>query len=304
MKLRYIPHNEIDKMKWDACIKASFNGLIWGFSWYLDIVCSNWDAIVDGDYQKVMPLPYITKYKQLHVVVPPYVKQLGVFSIDKISTSIVDSFIQVIPDKFKQVSLPLNDMNKSNSTNFKKTQIKNYQLDLIQSYNALFEGYSKETKQKIEHANTHNLFIRRNISTVEFVNFYKTAANRSGVKITRANEAVLVPLINTLTKFNLAEAHGIFTQTGELCGVAFFLIYLNRLSIMKIAVDKVGASFNADYMVVNEFIRSNAGKNVTLDFPQNAKDYWLDFIQGFGTIQTLTSLLYRNNLPLFYKLMD
>jgi len=304
MQLRYIPHNEIDKMKWDACIKGSFNGLIWGFSWYLDIVCSNWDAMVEGDYQRVMPLPFITKYNQLQIVVPPYVKQLGVFSIDKINHRIVDAFIQSIPDKFKQISLPLNDMNKSNIEAYKITQIKNYQLDLIQPYDALMDAFTPDTQQHIAKALDSNLLIKRTISTEEFITFYKSSTLRSGAKLTKANEVVLTPLINTLTRFNLAETHGAFTETGELCGIAFFLIYLNRLSIMKLAVNEKGASLSAEYMLINDFIRSNANKNVTLDFPQNEKDKWLKFINGFGATQTITTLLNRNNLPLLYKLID
>jgi len=304
MQLRYITYYEIDKMKWDACIKSSFNGLIWGFSWYLDIVCSKWDAIVEDDYQKVMPLPYITKYKQLHIVVPPYVKQLGIFSIDKINHTIVNAFIQAIPEKFKNISLALNDMNKTSIENYKITKIRNYQLDLIEPYIDLLDNISIETKQYIITALNKRITLKRNISTEEFISFYKTAQYHSTGKLTRTKESVLTPLISTLTKFNLAEIHGTFDEDGKICGIAFFLIYLNRLSIMSIAIDETGLSSCADYMIVNEFIQSNANKNITLDFPQNAKDRWLNLSLGFGATQTVTSLLERNNLPFFYKLIE
>jgi len=303
-QIRYIPHNEIDKMKWDACIKSSFNGLIWGFSWYLDIVCLNWDAIVEDDYQKVMPLPFITKYNQLHIIVPPFVKQLGVFSIDKINHTIVDSFIQAIPEKFRQISLPLNDMNKTNINSYKITHVKNYQLDLIQPYVALLENIEVETHKRIVWAKENKLTIKRTITTDEFITFYKTAQHRSNAKLTKAYEVVLTPLISTLTRFNLAEIHGAFNAEGELCGIAFFLIYLNRLSLMSIAVNDKGLENYAEYLLINDFIESNANKNVTLDFPQNVKEHWLELIQGFGTIQTITSLMHRNNLPFFYKLIE
>ena len=303
-EIRYLPHNEIDKLKWDNCIKSSFNGLIWGFTWYLDIVCSQWDGMVEGDYQKVMPLPFVTKYNQLQIVVPPYVKQLGVFSIDKINHTVVDSFIQKIPEKFRSISLPLNDMNKTAIDNYKITQIKNYQLDLIQPYEKLVDNFSKETYSYVLKTLEHRLWVKRTISTEEFVTFYKTAHIRSSGTLTKANEVILNPLITNLTRYNLAEVHGAFTERGELCAVAFFLIYLNRLSLMSIAVNEKGASMNAEYLIINEFIRFNANKNVTLDFPQNAKDKWLDFNIGFGATQTLTLLLSRNNLPFFYKLIE
>ena len=304
MQLRHIPHNEIDKMKWDACIKSSFNGLIWGFSWYLDIVCDKWDAIVEGDYQRVMPLPVVYKYKQPQIKIPPYVKQLGVFSIDKLNSKIVDSFAGAIPQKFKYVSLPLNDMNKTESKQFKHSFVRNFQLDLVQPYDTLVNTFNDITKSKLIEAYKNELTVTRNISTEVFISFYKNAKIKTGLKLTKANEVVLTPLINTLTRFNLAEIHGVYDKNERLCGVAFFLIYLNRLSIMKIATDDYGSSLAAEYLIINEFIKSNSNKNVTLDFPQNVRDKWLEFNAGFGATQTLTTILSRNNLPLLYKLIE
>ena len=304
MQLRHIPHNEIDKMKWDACIKSSFNGLIWGFSWYLDIVCDKWDAIVEGDYQRVMPLPVVYKYKQPQIKIPPYVKQLGVFSIDKLNSKIVDSFAGAIPQKFKYVSLPLNDMNKTESKQFKHSFVRNFQLDLVQPYDTLVNTFNDITKSKLIEAYKNELTVTRNISTEVFISFYKNAKIKTGLKLTKANEVVLTPLINTLTRFNLAEIHGVYDKNERLCGVAFFLIYLNRLSIMKIATDDYGSSLAAEYLIINEFIKSNSNKNVTLDFPQNVRDKWLEFNTGFGATQTLTTILSRNNLPLLYKLIE
>ena len=229
---------------------------------------------------------------------------MGVFSIDKINHSIVDQCIQTIPEKFRKIALSLNDMNKTTIENYKITNIKNYQLDLIQPYESLLENVELETQAKIRTALENKLIITRTISTEEFIGFYKSAPHRSGGTLTKANEVVLTPLINTLTRFNLAEVHGVYNQNGELCAVSFFLIYLNRLSVMLIATNEKGRNTFADYFLINEFIRSSSNKNVTLDFPQNAKENWLELIVGFGATQTLTSHLTRNNLPFFYKLME
>ena len=47
----------IDKKHWDDCISKSFNGNVYAWSWYLDIVHPKWEALVENDYERVMALP-------------------------------------------------------------------------------------------------------------------------------------------------------------------------------------------------------------------------------------------------------
>ena len=47
--IKYLHHSEIDKKKWDACIKESFNGMVYASSWYLDIVGFEWEALIEND---------------------------------------------------------------------------------------------------------------------------------------------------------------------------------------------------------------------------------------------------------------
>lgn len=49
-------HSEIDKEKWDACIRESANGMIYGYSWYLDIVSPGWAGLIEDAYTAVFPL--------------------------------------------------------------------------------------------------------------------------------------------------------------------------------------------------------------------------------------------------------
>ncbi len=44
--IRHLKNDEIEREKWDECIAAAFNGNVYGFSWYLDIVSPGWEALV------------------------------------------------------------------------------------------------------------------------------------------------------------------------------------------------------------------------------------------------------------------
>ena len=60
--IKWLRSGSIDRQKWDQCIDRAGNGRIYGYSWYLDIMSNNWDALVLGDYQLIMPLPWRKKY--------------------------------------------------------------------------------------------------------------------------------------------------------------------------------------------------------------------------------------------------
>ena len=48
MSITYLAHEEIDKLKWDTCVRNAYNGLIYGYSWYLDVAAEHWDGPIEG----------------------------------------------------------------------------------------------------------------------------------------------------------------------------------------------------------------------------------------------------------------
>lgn len=70
MKIFLLQHHEIDKARWDAVISRSPHGLIYAYSWFLDIAAPGWFALISHDYRFLMPLPVRTKWKlkYVHVV--------------------------------------------------------------------------------------------------------------------------------------------------------------------------------------------------------------------------------------------
>ena len=60
--IKYLRHQEVDKSKWDNCIDKADNGLIYAYSFYLDHMAKQWDALVLNDYEAVMPLTWNKKF--------------------------------------------------------------------------------------------------------------------------------------------------------------------------------------------------------------------------------------------------
>ena len=138
--MRHLRHDEIDKKKWDDCIRSSFNGIIYAYSWYLDVVCEDWESLVENDYERVFPLTGKRKYGISYLYQPFFTQQLGVFSKSILSAEVVEEFLKAIPAKYRYIETNLNTLNKIDSDGFKVEPQRNFELDLIHSY----ENISKQ----------------------------------------------------------------------------------------------------------------------------------------------------------------
>jgi len=107
-QLKYISSNEIDNIKWDRCIDESLNGIVFAYSWFLDSVCSSWDALILNDYEAVFPVTRYSKFGIHYFFNPIFALQLGVFSKNVISEEVMLAFIKAIPSKIKLIDIQLN----------------------------------------------------------------------------------------------------------------------------------------------------------------------------------------------------
>ena len=122
----YVKRKDLDLKKYDACIDNAINSRIYGYSWYLDIVADNWDALVLNDYEAVMPLPWRQKYFIKYIYPPAWTQQLGVFSNFKIEADLVEQFVNSIPKKFKKEIYRHLHWHKSENLSRNAREKKNY----------------------------------------------------------------------------------------------------------------------------------------------------------------------------------
>jgi hypothetical protein len=106
--IRYLVNKDIDKEKWDNCIDNAANGLIYGYSFYLDAMAKNWDALVLNDYEAVMPLTWNKKYGICYLYQPPFLQQLGIFNTTTLREEVKNAFIMAGLKRFRFVELFVN----------------------------------------------------------------------------------------------------------------------------------------------------------------------------------------------------
>ena len=142
---KYILHGDIDKRKWDHCVRSSENSRIYALSYYLDAVCEHhWDAIVLGDYDAVLPLPHNRKLFGMYQVYQPFFcQQLGVFG-----KADVRDILSAIPKKFKLIRANLNSGNHIEDA----TMRTNLVIELNKSHDEVIANYSTSLRKRLRKA--------------------------------------------------------------------------------------------------------------------------------------------------------
>ncbi|MCE7956103.1 MAG: hypothetical protein DYH00_10620 [Bacteroidetes bacterium CHB6] len=173
MNIVFHQHNEIDKQKWDEVIASSHNSLPYAYSWYLDCVCPNWNALVGDDYQYVFPLTANTKFGIKYLYQPYFAQQLGLFSKHNISPDQVISFLKAIPDFYKLIEINLNFANTVSDSGFQVSKRKNFELQLDKPYTEIKKFYSDNQKRNIAKAEKSGLFVTDKITIRQVIDFFK-----------------------------------------------------------------------------------------------------------------------------------
>ncbi len=277
--IRYLTRNQLNVEKYDNCIANAFNTRIYAYSWYLDIVCDDFDVLIKDDYQSVMPLPKRKKYGINYIYQVPWVQQLGVFSKDGIKDSLVWEFVNAIPKKFKLVDLLLNTENKINSSLVvEKT---NFILSLNEPYSFIRKQYTKGRNSSIKQAEKADLVIVEDLSPDKIIELFK---NNKGADLHKkdADYLVLSKLIKVALSLNLAKVYAVKNNDKELIGGAFFLIDQCRITYLFSALNSEGREKQVMSLLIDTVIRQNSASEFTLDFEGSMIKSIASFFKSFG----------------------
>jgi len=290
----YIKNRDIDRAKWDVCIQESPNPLVYAMSWYLDIVCPGWAALVEDDYKLVFPLTWGNKFGISYLYQPMFTQQLGFFSVKSLIPEKVNQIIQSLPDRYL-----LADINLWNDIELKLSGAKvyernNYQLNLDQEYSKIQDGYTSNTQRNIARARNDNLIIQE-LESDEPILKLKKENLKVGLKEKHFQK--LKNLISYAREHNYGKVYGVLDSNSKLLASAFFIFYKNRLIYLLSASSKKGKETRAMFFLVDEIIRMNSGTNKLLDFEGSEIAGLARFFSGFGAENVTYKHLSYNNLP-------
>jgi len=297
----HLKHNDINKTKWDDCISHSFNGNAYVKSWYLDLVHEDWEALIEDDYQRVMPLTLKTKYGITYFYQPFFTQQFGVFSKKILNSDIVDTFIDKIPKHIKLIDVNFNSFNNVVGNKYDTVRNTNYLLDLISDYPKLKSKYSTNTKRNIKKSLKSNLSFIKNINPENVINLFKNNKGKDVTSWNDINYAVIQRIMYTSIHKGIGFTCGVYTDYNEICAAAFFLVSNNHLIFLFSGANEIAKSNGAMPMLIDTIISENSGTPLILDFEGSNNTNLARFYRGFGAQKTSYTRLKINRLNFFQK---
>lgn len=298
--IRYLKHHVIDMEKWDACIDRSHNGIFYAYSWYLDMLAAPWDALVEGDYKAVMPLPYRKKWGVIYLYQPFFIQQLGIFSTHSLSEDLTKRFISSIPRHFRYVDISLNTFNQlppvQGVATFRRVT---YELDLIPSYDKLKKHYSGNALRNLKKAGKNGVFVAAHGRPEDVI----AAFRASGVPnpFSEKDYLNLKHLIYSGMHKGRVELYSAYSARNNFCaGIVFYRSHKKVVFLFSGAHPEAREN-GAMFSLVDAFISANAGKELVLDFEGSSDPNLARFYRGFGSKECVFLQLKINRMPLLLK---
>jgi hypothetical protein len=303
LTIEYIKHNKLNFKKWDDCIRNSVNGNLYAFSWYLNIVSNNWDALIMNNYEAVMPLTHSKKYRIPFLIQPYFAQQLGVFSTHGVTPEIVKTFIDAIPNTFKYILINLNKYNQLSLIPANHKVNHNFELDLIFPHEQLIKKYSENTRRNIAKTKESGLIVTSNTCSVnDFVDLLK---KNVGVKVENLPQNKyddIQKIISYTLQGRFGEIISVYNKENELLAAVFFVFSHKKAIYLFAASTEEGKKERAMFLLVDEFIKKYAEKNLILDFEGSNIEGLARFYHGFGATDCEYLSIKINHLPFPLKL--
>lgn len=297
MIIRYVPHAEIDEQKWDRCIGNAANGLIYGYSYYLDIMSKDWDALVMGDYEAVMPLTWNTKFGISYLRQPAFTQQLGVFGNTSFDNNLMQAFIAKALEHFLFMEINLNFANHHKNVTVKKC---NLILPLNKSFIEIQNFFKKDLIKNVKKAKKNNLVYEVTDDFAKAVMLYRETYSGKFYKPVEDYNNFL-NLCGELKNKNQLIIRKVSSLEGKLLAIGLFLQDDKRIYKTMTTTLKDGRNLEANHFLLYELIKEYSNQNLIFDFVGSDIPAINSFCRKFGSIEQPYSFVGANRLPFVVK---
>lgn len=271
--IRYLNHNQIDTQRWDDCIAQSPNGLVYVWSWYLDVVHPDWEALIEDDYEAVMPLAGNKKFGINYLFQPFFTQKFGVFSKNDVKKEKIEEFLRAIPEKYKYADFRITGIEGIH---------RNIELDLTPEYQALFDNYNSNTKRNLAKAKKENQKIVENIESTVIINLFRKNRGKDIKKWDDKEYERLLKLVEVAKKQERCLVLGVKNDDNQIVAGAFFMTSHNKIVFLFSGADESNKDSHGLTFLLDYVIEKYSGTNKILDFEGSDDDGLARFYKGFG----------------------
>ncbi|HLP52673.1 MAG TPA: hypothetical protein VK154_17415 [Chitinophagales bacterium] len=293
-RISLLKRKEIDTHKWDALIDSSITSLPYAYSWYLDAVAEDWEALVLDDYRAVFPLPFVRKLGFKCLYQPYYCQQLGVFSSDETDATVLNLFFEEL-HQFPYININLNPSAKIVAGDFLFKKKKNLLLPLDKDYSALRKNFSENHRRNIAKAEKAGLIFLRDVELDHFQQFYLQNINRKKENFKVEHEGIFKAVSSIVKRPGKGQIFGVYnTSLRELTTAALVIFHQNRAINIINTSSTEGKKNGSAHFLFNSLIQEGSltsqslilnhdySNGLILDFEGSSVPGIARFYQGFG----------------------
>ena len=286
--IQYFRPDEINREKWDACAQ---NAVLLQ-SQYLDVLSPQWHALIEDDYQKIMPLPSRKKYGLNYVYPPP--SFLPPFPWN-------EAFISAIPQNYFLADIVAEKQLNINSFS-KLIPHRSFVLDLNLPYEKLFKQYAENTRRNLK--KTPDFEIKTEWRTDALIELFK--ANRGSgkdVSFKTQDYAVLKQLSQKLFEDKHLECQSLYFE-NRYVGGALWLKQEGYYYFLFSAVDVRYKSTFPLFFLIDRFIKNHSESDFKIDFRGSNQESLARFYRSFGaTAYSYHQLIFSPKSKFFTKIL-
>lgn len=252
-------------------------GYISDESFFLNI-SSKWDALILGDYEGGIALPYIRKFGIKKLYQPLLSQRCTWFGTN--SEAINVAVFQYIKKHF--FLLHFNTNIHPNIEGFTVKQRTNYTLSLEKNYGDLASNFSKSVRKRLQKNSGLEIVLEtQNLDSDALIGLYRNAYGVLNPQLKEVHYQKLKTIILLADEKSYILSVKVFSRSELVAGLMFFH-YKNRLVYALGAPTQRGRQLNALTFVFAFLIQKFQNTNQILDFEGSNIPSVADFYASFG----------------------
>lgn len=270
----------IDSEKWNRCIAGSRNALIYADSRMLDALCDNWSALIVGNYETVLPLPWRRKFGIRYLYAPAFIQQLGFFG--DLSSLNMQAIWKIVFGFAKYGDIFFNYQNKELLQNSSYTEKTNFVLDLATTYPSIHAAYSHDLIKNLQKSDKQQLLYSNESLFEKSIQLFQTQYQERFPQYNSITYNRFQELCLAFEKTGNCITRTAFDETGnEILATAILLKNNNRLSLLMNATTNIGRALAANHFLLDQIIQEFSEENILFDFEGSERKGIKEFYQSF-----------------------
>lgn len=294
--IEILSSHEIDKIKWNTLVNDSKNGLVYAQSDFLDRMADNWAAVIVGDYESILPIPYRKKWGISYSYSVPFVQQLGL--IGKVEDAKAAKIKSEIQKKFKYGTIQLNSGNAALAAHLGASPMPNMYISLQEPFSVLEKNFKKEVFRVSEKLIKDNWLYNSSIHAEECINLYRRMQGHKMKHIRVYDFERLIQFCNENKNTTLQYfARAVQNRAGEICSVVLLLKDRKRIYNIINASTTQGRKAGTNYMLYYECLKEFSQQPILFDFEGSAIPGVAGFYNKFNPRKEFYHIWHYNALP-------